>query len=170
MRGGLAVDFAWYELGRRRGAWLLARLRLVSAEPDACVRRAESIFARHGARGMLAAKFLPGLTTVMPPLAGVFAVSRVRFALYDLAGVLLWAGTWLSAGYFLSDGVTSIADRAGTLGLGLGLLVIAVIGYAWFEYRRHRRERSSPKPVRLSRATRTAAPDDSRDRRFLDAA
>ena len=67
----LAIDFAWYELGRRRGAWLLARFRLVSAEPDACVRRAESIFARHGARGMLAAKFLPGLTTVMPPLAGV---------------------------------------------------------------------------------------------------
>jgi membrane protein DedA with SNARE-associated domain len=68
----LVTDFAWYELGRRRGAWLLARFRRMSPEPDTCVRRAESIFGRHGARGMLAAKFLPGLTTLMPPLAGVF--------------------------------------------------------------------------------------------------
>jgi len=37
---------------------------------------------------MLAAKFIPGLTTVMPPLAGVFEIPRGRFALYDLAGVL----------------------------------------------------------------------------------
>ena len=86
-------------VGAGPGCWRdSARLSL---EPDSCLRRAEGIFARHGARSMLAAKFVPGLTTVMPPLAGVFAVSRVRFALYDLAGVLLWAGTWMGLGYLL---------------------------------------------------------------------
>ena len=89
----LTVDFIWYELGRRRGAVVLAKLCRLSLEPDSCLRRAQGMFVRHGARGMLVAKFIPGLTTVMPPLAGVFAVGRVRFALYDLAGVLLWAGT-----------------------------------------------------------------------------
>jgi membrane protein DedA with SNARE-associated domain len=133
----LAVDFVWYELGRRRGAWLLARFRQVS--PDACVRRAESIFARHGARGMLAAKFLPGLTTIMPPLAGVFAVSRVRFALYDLAGVLLWAGTWLALGYSFSDAIVLIAARVTALGRLLGLvLVTALAAYLLVKHgRRH---------------------------------
>ena len=135
----LAIDFAWYELGRRRGAWLLARFGLVSAEPDACVRRAHRIFARHGARGMLAAKFLPGLTTLMPPLAGVFAVSRVRFALYDLAGVLLWAGTWLALGYSFSDAIVLIAARVSALGRLLGLvLVTALAAYLLVKYgRRH---------------------------------
>jgi membrane protein DedA with SNARE-associated domain len=133
----LAVDFAWYELGRRRGAWLLARIRQVSPAPEACVRRAESIFARHGARGMLAAKFLPGLTTVMPPLAGVFAVSRVRFALYDLAGVLLWAGTWLALGYSFSDAIVLIAARVTTLGRLLSLvLVTALAAYLLVKYGR----------------------------------
>src|SRR6266852_1098670 len=75
----LATDLAWYELGRRRGARVLARLCQLSLEPDSCLRRAESIFARHGVRALLAAKFVPGLTTVMPPLAGVFAVARGRF-------------------------------------------------------------------------------------------
>ena len=94
----LTVDFGWYELGRRRGRGVLAKLCRLSLEPDSCVRRAERVFTRHGARGMLVAKFVPGLTTVMPPLAGIFAVGRVRFALYDLGGVVLWAGTWMALG------------------------------------------------------------------------
>ena len=166
----LAIDLAWYELGRRVGPGLLERLFRRSAHPEQYRRRAETVLARYGARSMLIAKFVPGLTAVMPPLAGIFAVGRLRFALYDLAGVLLWAGTWLSAGYFFSDSVASIAHHAGTLGSGLGLVAIAVIGYVGWKYRRRRRERSRPRPVRLARATRTAASDDSRDRRFLDAA
>src|SRR5262245_60975454 len=86
----LTVDFAWYELGRRRGGTVLATLYRWSSDPDACRRRAETVFSRHGARSMLIAKFFPGLTTLLPALAGVFAVTRLQFALYDLAGVLLW--------------------------------------------------------------------------------
>jgi hypothetical protein len=73
----LIVDFAWYELGRRRGTQVLRGLGL-SLEPDLCMRRAERVFARYGAGGMLLAKFVPGLTLVLPPLAGVFAVGRDR--------------------------------------------------------------------------------------------
>jgi membrane protein DedA with SNARE-associated domain len=135
----LAMDFVWYELGRRRGPVILAKLCRLSVEPDSCVRRAESVFARHGARGLLAAKFLPGLTTVMPPLAGVFAVARPRFALYDLAGVLLWAGTWLSVGYFFSGAIALIIARAAALGRLLGFVVVgSLAGYILVKYvRRH---------------------------------
>ena len=135
----LATDLAWYELGRRRGARVLARLCQLSLEPDSCLRRAESIFARHGVRALLAAKFVPGLTTVMPPLAGVFAVPRGRFALYDLAGVLLWAGTWLALGYFFSDAIVLIAARASALGRMFGLvLATGLAGYILVKYgRRH---------------------------------
>jgi len=135
----LTIDFAWYELGRRRGAQVLGRLCKLSVEPDSCLRRAEGIFARHGARSMLAAKFVPGLTTVMPPLAGVFAVSRVRFALYDLAGVLLWAGTWMGLGYYFSDAIDLITARAIELGRMLGLVIVAALaGYILGKYaRRH---------------------------------
>src|SRR5262245_17679881 len=68
----LTVDLGWYELGRRRGVSVLARLCRLSLEPDSCVRRTENVFARYGIRAMLIAKFVPGLTTVMPPLAGIF--------------------------------------------------------------------------------------------------
>src|SRR5437016_13658970 len=46
----LIVDFAWYELGRRRGTQVLRGLGL-SLEPDLCMRRAERVFASYGAGG-----------------------------------------------------------------------------------------------------------------------
>ena len=123
----LIVDFAWYEFGRRRGARVLTVLGRLSLEPDFCVRRADEVFSRYGARGMLVAKFIPGLTMILPPLAGVFAVGRVRFAAYEVTGVLLWAGTWIGVGYAFSDAVAVIAARVEQLGLWL-VVVAALLG------------------------------------------
>ena len=75
----------------------------------------------------------------MPPLAGVFAVGRVRFALYDLAGVFLWAGTWLALGYAFSDAIVLITARVTALGRALGLVVVAALaGYVLVKYARRR--------------------------------
>ena len=124
----LTVDFGWYEVGRRRGIRILAGLCRLSLEPDSCVRKAQAVFARYGARAMLVAKFVPGLTTILPPLAGIFAIGRVRFALYELAGTLLWAGVWIGTGYMFSDAVARIAAGVAKLGLELTLAFGAVLG------------------------------------------
>ncbi len=89
---------------------------------------------------MLVAKFVPGLTTVMPPLAGLLAVKRVRFLLYDIAGLLLWAGLWIGVGYVFSDAVALLAARVAALGFRLALVVVAVLGgYVALKYVRRRR-------------------------------
>src|SRR5262245_64399408 len=98
----LPVDLVWHELGRRRGARVLSGLCRLSLEPDVCVRRTENLFLRFGVRTMLIAKFLPGLTTVLPPMAGAFGIPRIRFALFDIAGTVLWAGFWGGLGYLFS--------------------------------------------------------------------
>jgi len=135
----LSVDFAWYELGRRRGPDVLAKLCRMSPEPDACVSKAKNVFAHYGAGAMLVAKFVPGLTTIMPSLAGVVAMGRGRFALYELGGVLLWAGTWLGLGYFFSEAISSIALSATRLGRVLGVIVVAAAGaYVLVKYLRRR--------------------------------
>jgi membrane protein DedA with SNARE-associated domain len=135
----LIVDLGWYEVGRRRGASVLARLCRLSLEPDSCVRRTESVFARFGVRALLVAKFVPGLTTVMPPLAGVFAVSRVRFAFFEVLGVLLWAGLWMGLGYAFSDGIAVIAARLARMERTLGVVVVVlVVAYIVVKYARRR--------------------------------
>ena len=72
----LAVDFGRYELGRRRGAPVLTRLCRGSLEPDTCVRRAESIFGRHGAAGAPRREVRARPDDGDAALAGVFAVGR----------------------------------------------------------------------------------------------
>jgi len=131
----LPVDLIWHELGRRRGARLLTGLCRLSLEPDVCVRRTQGLFERHGVRAVLVSKFLPGLTTVMPPLAGIFGVSRLRFALYDLAGVFLWAGLWAGVGYVFSETIEAVVLRVSALGRTAGLAVVAALaGYILLKY------------------------------------
>src|SRR5258707_1192600 len=67
----LAADLVWYELGRRRGHRVLKFLCRISLEPDSCVRNTQDMFARRGAWSLVFAKFVPGLSTLAPPLAGV---------------------------------------------------------------------------------------------------
>jgi membrane protein DedA with SNARE-associated domain len=138
---GLAVDFMWYELGRRRGAIVLAAwLRRLSREPDASMQWTRRAFARYGLSVLLLAKFVPGLTTITPPLAGMLAVPRGRFARYDAAGVVLWAGTWLGLGYVFSDEISLVARRVASLGDILVVLVaIPLAGYVAVRAMRRRR-------------------------------
>ena len=78
-----------------------------------CVRRTENLFIRYGVRTLLVAKFLPGLTTVLPPLAGVVGVPRLQFALYDVAGSVLWAGFWVGIGYVFRSAIEQVVRRVG---------------------------------------------------------
>jgi membrane protein DedA with SNARE-associated domain len=134
---GLSVDLVWYELGRRRGARVLSGLCRLSLEPDSCVRRTGNLFMRYGTRVMLVSKFFPGLTTVMPPLAGIFGVPRARFVAYELAGVWLWAGVWAGIGYLLSDAIEMVAVRVAALGQFVGLgIAAALAGYIVLKYLR----------------------------------
>ena len=135
----LIVDLGWYEVGRRRGAGVLRRLCRLSLEPDSCVRRTENVFTRYGVKSMLVAKFVPGLTTVMPPLAGIFAVGRLRFAVYEILGVLLWAGLWMGLGYLFSEAITVIAARLARMERLLGVAILAaIVGYILVKYVRRR--------------------------------
>lgn len=136
----ITSDVLWYELGRRRGVKVLQFLCRISLEPDSCVRRTESTFERHGARSLLIAKFIPGLSTAAPPLAGVFRMRLSRFLLFDTLGALLWAGVFAGLGYVFSDQLERVADRAITLGSWLLVLLLGGLGgYVAWKYVKRRR-------------------------------
>jgi membrane protein DedA with SNARE-associated domain len=121
----VAADSIWYQLGRRKGIKILQLLCKISLQPDSCVRRTEGIFAKQGARSLMLAKFLPGLSTVAPPLAGIFHMRARRFLFYDALGSLLWAGTFLGIGYVFSAQIERIAEHLAALG---GWLLVLLIG------------------------------------------
>lgn len=143
---GLAVaasvlaDLVWYRLGRRRGRRILALVCRLSLEPDACVRRTEDAFVRHGLWSLPAAKFIPAMGTVAPALAGAFGTGLRRFLPYDALAGLLWAGSYTSLGYLLSDQLEAAAALAARTGGALvAVLVVASGGYGLYRYVRRRR-------------------------------
>jgi membrane protein DedA with SNARE-associated domain/rhodanese-related sulfurtransferase len=115
----LAGDLVWYELGRRRGRRALNLLCRISLEPDSCVRRTENFFTRHGAGSLVLAKFIPGLSTLAPALAGLFRIRMQRFLLYNGLGAVVWTLAFIIPGYLLSDQIERLAEVAGRLGLWL---------------------------------------------------
>jgi membrane protein DedA with SNARE-associated domain len=78
----LLGDMLWFELGRHNGRQALMLLCRISLESDACVRRTENLFVRHEIRALILAKFIPGLSTLAPALAGLFKISVGRFLFF----------------------------------------------------------------------------------------
>ena len=157
----LIADLVWFEAGRRRGAAVLKLLCRISLEPDSCVRRTENVFATQGARTLLLAKFVPGLNTVAPPMAGMIGMRRSRFLLWDAAGALLWTASYLLVGRLFASQIETIAERAAALG---GVLVATLLGLfsLWLAWKYAQRQRFI-RNLRVDRIT----PDELKHR--LDA-
>src|SRR5215470_3133739 len=98
----LVADTLWFYLGRYRGNQVLGLLCRISLEPDSCVRRTQNVFTKYGLKGLVVAKFLPGLSTVAPPLAGMSKTGFGRFLFFDGLGALLYGGCFVLLGYFFS--------------------------------------------------------------------
>lgn len=147
----LIGDTVWYEIGRRRGSKVLKFICRISLEPDSCVRNTEAIFEKHGARSLVVAKFLPGFSTVAPPLAGIFHMKLTKFVLYDLAGAILWAGSFAGLGYLFSDQLELLARKASQLGGWLLAVFFGGLGgYVLYKYIQRQRFLRS---LRIARIT-----------------
>lgn len=131
----LPPDLAWYYLGRRKGGPVLGFLCRLSLEPDSCVRSTETLFHLHGPRALLVAKFVPGFSTVAPPLAGIVGMRPATFLLHDTVGALLWAGLCAGVGALFSAQLEQLArlfDQAG--GLLLGVLALGFAGFIGYKF------------------------------------
>jgi membrane protein DedA with SNARE-associated domain/rhodanese-related sulfurtransferase len=136
----LIADAIWFYLGRYRGNQILGLLCRVSLEPDSCVRRTHNVFTKHGLRGVLVAKFVPGMGALVPPLAGMSKVTLGQFLLVDGAGSALYGGCLFGIGFFFSGQIDQIAVAVSRIGLSaLSLLAGVVVIFMAYKYWQRRR-------------------------------
>ena len=72
------------------GWWLLGILCELSMNPDSCILRSAESFRRHGRFLLVLAKFVPGISSLAPPLAGSMNMRFVQFLLFDAGSCLTW--------------------------------------------------------------------------------
>jgi membrane protein DedA with SNARE-associated domain/rhodanese-related sulfurtransferase len=155
------ADTAWFLAGRRYGRVMLGLMCRISISPETCIRRSEVGFARRGTMTVLAAKFVPGVSGVTPPLAGALGMRTSYFMLLNLAGTVLWVGSALAVGLVFHAQVGSVVRRLQDMGnAALPYVVAAFALYIlWLLARRlviHRAVSKAPRIAPVALAERLA--------------
>jgi membrane protein DedA with SNARE-associated domain/rhodanese-related sulfurtransferase len=155
------ADTGWFLAGRRYGRAMLGLMCRISISPETCIRRSELGFARRGAMTVLAAKFVPGVSGVTPPLAGAMGMPASSFMLLNLAGTVLWVGSALAAGLVFHaqiEGVVRWLQDTGNAALPYVMAAFALY-ILWLLVRRlvvHHAASRAPRIAPATLATRLA--------------
>jgi membrane protein DedA with SNARE-associated domain/rhodanese-related sulfurtransferase len=150
LAAALIADTAWFHIGRRYGHHVLRLLCKLSMEPTMCVRRTTDSFGRRRRVTLMIAKFVPGLATLAPPVAGQNGMGYASFLLFDGIGAALWIGTLLAAGRFFGDLLKrdpSLLDWAGRF--SGALLILGIVGFFLARLIRQRMELKELRAARL---------------------
>jgi len=126
----MVADSSWFFFGRRYGHHVLRILCKLSMEPTVCVRRTQDSFGRRRQLTLLIAKFVPGLATLAPPIAGQNGMPYVEFLFFDALGVTAWVAAVLTAGRLFGDALKrdpSLLDWAGRF--SGALLLLGILGF-----------------------------------------
>jgi membrane protein DedA with SNARE-associated domain/rhodanese-related sulfurtransferase len=130
----LAADSSWFLIGRRYGHRALHLLCKLSLEPALCVRRTQDSFGRHRAVTLMIAKFVPGLATLAPPVAGESSMGYAEFLFFDGIGATFWLSAWLVVGRLFGDVLKRDPSLLDWIGRFSGaLLVVGIL--VFFAYR-----------------------------------
>ncbi len=138
----LAGDVILYFTGRVSGWALLGLLCRLSANPETCILRSAEYFYRRGKQTLLFAKFIPGINTMSPPLAGSMKMRVGDFLQFDTLGAIFYVGAYALVGYLFSDALRAItrglrsAGFAAEVIFGIGLAAYAI--YRVWIYRKYR--------------------------------
>jgi membrane protein DedA with SNARE-associated domain/rhodanese-related sulfurtransferase len=132
LAGSLTSDTAWFLIGRKYGHHVLRILCKLSMEPTICVRRTQDSFGRRRQVTLMIAKFVPGLATLAPPVAGQNGMSFAEFLFFDAIGASAWLGILLAVGRLFGDALKrdpSLLNWVGRFSgalLALGILAFLV--------------------------------------------
>ena len=123
-------DTLMFFLGRYTGWWLLGLLCRLSLNPESCILRSADSFYKRGRTLLVVAKFVPGINTMAPPLAGSMNMRWTQFVALDASGAALYIGAYWSAGFLFSDAVGAITHTMQSFGRIMEVaLIAAVAGY-----------------------------------------
>jgi membrane protein DedA with SNARE-associated domain/rhodanese-related sulfurtransferase len=129
----LIGDTLMFLLGRHTGWWLLGLLCRLSLNPESCIMRSADSFYKRGRMVLVFAKFVPGINTMAPPLAGSMNMRWTQFIGLDAAGAALYIGAYWAVGFLFADAIGAITKTMQTFSrVAEWAIIAAVIAYLGF--------------------------------------
>jgi len=106
------------------------------------LRRTHDFYEKYGGKTIIIARFVPIVRTFAPFVAGIGAMSYVKFLAYNVIGAVLWVGVCVGGGYFFGN-IPVVKNN-------FSVVVVAIVGLSLLPavagYIRHRREASAQRP------------------------
>ncbi len=132
-------DSVGYAVGARLGPRLFTREKSLLFNPRH-VERTRQFYARHGAKTIVIARFVPIVRTFAPVVAGVGEMPYRRFLAYNVVGGVGWVVSMTWAGYLLGSTIPNIGSH-----MHLVVIVVVVLSVApiVIEILKERRRRSA---------------------------
>jgi membrane protein DedA with SNARE-associated domain len=145
----LTGDVILFITGRYTGWALLGYLCRVALNPETCILRSAESFYKRGKATLVIAKFLPGVNTMAPPLAGTMKMRVFQFLRLDFAGAVLYVSAYLGLGFVFHGLLADIIRGFQTAGHALEVIfLVALAGYVAYRiwlYRSHAMYRVVPR-------------------------
>jgi membrane-associated protein len=132
-------DSVGYAIGVRLGPRIFTRPKSLLFNPRH-IERTRAFYARHGAKTIVIARFVPIIRTFAPVVAGVGQMEYRRFLLYNVAGGVGWVTSMTWAGYLLGRAIPNIGDYVHVV--VVIVIVLSLIPIV-IEFARERRRRSA---------------------------
>ena len=154
-------DLVLFLLGRYTGWGLLSFICSLSLNPETCILRSAESFYKRGRTTLLFAKFIPGVNTMAPPLAGSMKMKLSQFLRFDLAGACLYTLAYFWLGYVFRDFVGRITQGLQNAGhVAAEIIVLALVIYVIYraaQYRHYKFSGTIPRVAAEEVALRMSA-------------
>ena len=137
--GSFSGDQCYFWIGRHSGLRLLSRRPVWRARVDAAlawVKRYDTLF-------ILSFRFIYGVRNFSSFALGISGIGWRRFLVLNLVAALLWASTFVGAGYLCGHALERVVGEAADelSFVFLGVFAAVLIGVAaWHRLRRRRRQ------------------------------
>ena len=140
LAGCVLADTIWYYIGLRGGSKLIRLLCRLLFSNDAHMDQAQRLFAKFGMSAIVGAKFVPGLSLLLPALAGAFRTRTARFVWFDAIGSVVYGVAYLGVGFLFKDEVNGALEFLSQFGVGICALMLApVLAFGGCKYLRRRK-------------------------------
>jgi membrane-associated protein len=97
--------------------------------------RAHAFFERYGGMAIVLTRFVPIIRTFVPFVAGAGAMRYTTFAVYNVAGGILWVAVCVGAGYAFGN-VPVIKDNFTLVALGIVAVSLVPVLIEWLKVRK----------------------------------
>jgi membrane protein DedA with SNARE-associated domain len=138
--GYFAGSLVGWAAGRYGGRPLLERHARWFHLNEAKLARSERWFDRWGNLGVLIGRLTPLIRSFVSVAAGIFKMPLLPYSALTLVGSAIWAFALAGAGWVAGSSYGSVDHDGRYVEVGVGLLVLATLGFAAIRFHSRRRK------------------------------